>query len=136
MIELVYYSNSKVDVTSEVLSNILIKSRANNSKKHITGCLLYHNNVFLQLLEGEKEDVQNLYKIIEQDERHSNVTLLLQEDVKERRFPKWSMAFKEYHSIKYSDKHFIKEIILISKNNKKETKAINMFWNMVKQTVV
>lgn len=136
MIELVYYSNSKVDVTSEVLSNILIKSRANNSKKHITGCLLYHNNVFLQLLEGEKEDVQNLYKIIEQDERHSNVTLLLQEDVKERRFPKWSMAFKEYHSIKSSDKHFIKEIILISKNNKKETKAINMFWNMVKKTVV
>lgn len=136
MIELVYYSNSKVDVTSEVLSNILTKSRTNNSKKHITGCLLYYNNVFLQLLEGEKEEVQNLFKIIEEDKRHSNVTLLLQEDVKERRFPKWSMAFKEYHSMKPSDKQIIKDIILISKNNKKETEVIKVFWDMVKQIVV
>ena len=72
----VYYSISEEKVTEKLLSKILESSRINNLKRNITGCLLYNNKVFLQLLEGEKEDILELLDIIKKDDRHHNFTLI------------------------------------------------------------
>ena len=75
--QLVYYSISSIKITMEVIYDIREISIRNNSKKNITGCLLYHDNVFLQLLEGENENIDNLYESIQKDKRHSTVTLIM-----------------------------------------------------------
>lgn len=134
MIELVYYSISNTEITSEILSDILITSRDFNSKNNVTGCLLYHNKVFLQLLEGEKETVENLFEKIKDDKRHSNIVLI--EKVEERLFSDWSMAFHELNSSKMSINQFIKDINFYTDTTEKQTEASDMFWRMVKQIVV
>ena len=57
--ELIYYSTASPDLSTNDILNILENSRDFNSKNEITGCLLYHNNEFVQLIEGEEEAVKN-----------------------------------------------------------------------------
>ncbi|WP_339658379.1 BLUF domain-containing protein [uncultured Polaribacter sp.] len=135
MFELVYYSiiNTQKGKTSiQIMDEILSKSREFNSHKNITGCLLFRNNVFLQLLEGKKEDVQNLYSSIKKDNRHSNVTLIIEQDVEERMFPDWSMAFYESTNTNADMNQFIKNIIFFSENSDKQTEATDLFLRMAK----
>ena len=63
--ELIYNSVASPELTSKDVLDILEESRLFNSKNDITGCLLYHKGEFLQLLEGEKSIVQNIYGKIE-----------------------------------------------------------------------
>ena len=133
--QLVYYSISNIKITAEIIYDIRKLSVRNNSKRKITGCLLYHDNIFLQLIEGEKEDINNLYESIEKDKRHSAVTLVMEENVKERIFSGWSMAFHEFNSSDLNANQFIKNIDFFSKNSDKKTKSNGMFWSLAKQIV-
>lgn len=103
--KLLYASSAKSLLSNDDLMEILEKSRANNSKKDITGILLYHDGNFIQLLEGKKEDVVALYEKIGQDERHRGIIRLMDECTEVRDFPEWSMGFEEV------DKAFIEETI-------------------------
>lgn len=132
--QLVYYSISESEVTQEVLSNILDSFRKNNLKKNVTGCLIYHNKVFLQLLEGEKNDVIELIEIIKKDKRHHNFTLIINENINKRMFPGWNMAFIKQNN-KPENKNFIDSIDFFTDNIPKKTESIDLFWRMAKQIV-
>ena len=139
MFELVYYSILKTQegkTSIQIMNEILKKSREFNANKNITGCLLFRNNVFLQLLEGKKEDVQNLYQSIKRDHRHTNVTLIIEQDVKERMFPDWSMAFYESTNASSNMNQFIKNIVFFSENSEKQTEATDLFLRMAKHIIV
>lgn len=49
---------------------------------------------FIQALEGEEHDVQNLYAYIKQDDRHKQVTLLHSGPIVTRSFANWTMGFR------------------------------------------
>ena len=134
--QIVYYSISDSLIDEKTITDILEPSRVNNSKKNITGCLLYHDKVFLQLLEGEQKEVEKLYKTIKKDIRHSNVTLIIEEDINKRMFPGWSMAFHEFDKSNSSLEKFVNSIDFFSKSVPKKTEAIDLFWRMAKQIVV
>ena len=93
--EIVYHSQATTSITEVVIQEILEKSRKSNIKKKITGCLLYHKRQFLQILEGEESEVYQLYEIIKNDPRHKNVIILHAEEVTDRIFDQWTMAFKD-----------------------------------------
>ncbi|WP_397446260.1 BLUF domain-containing protein [Polaribacter sp. R77954] len=133
--QIVYYSISETEMNNVSISEILEPSRINNAKKGITGCLLYHNRVFLQLLEGEKETITDLYKIIQKDVRHSNVTLIIEESIDKRMYPGWSMAFHEFKNNSSNLDKFAQSIDFFSKNIPKKSEAIDLFWRMAKQIV-
>uniref|UniRef100_UPI0040499369 BLUF domain-containing protein n=1 Tax=Fulvivirga sp. TaxID=1931237 RepID=UPI0040499369 len=114
MFELVYNSIGNPNLTAEDKTNILNTSRDFNSKNNITGCLLYHNNQFLQILEGDKKVVQDLYLSIKRDKRHSNVNLLVEGSKKERMFSGWSVAFQEFNSDGRAENSFLSNIIVFS----------------------
>jgi hypothetical protein len=135
MQQIVYYSISETEITAQSISDIIEPSRINNTKRNITGCLLYHKKVFLQLLEGDKEAVSKLYKTIKKDKRHSNVTLIIEEDIQERMFPDWNMAFYEFQKNKSSIDKFVQSVDFFSKSVPKNTEAIDLFWRMAKQIV-
>ena len=75
----------------EILSAILIASRANNRKRDITGALICRSDIFLQLLEGPEQQVKSTYAAIQNDDRHINICHLLDQNVDKRLFPAWSM---------------------------------------------
>lgn len=45
--------------------------------------------MFIQALEGPKSDVLNLIESIKEDQRHSGLTLIYAENIKQRRYKSW-----------------------------------------------
>ena len=90
LMQLVYCSQP-FGYSLEILSAILIASRANNTKRDITGALICRSDIFLQLLEGPEQQVKSTYAAIQNDDRHINIYHLLDQNVDKRLFPAWSM---------------------------------------------
>ena len=135
MIELVYHSLANRDLTPEDISDILKQAHDFNSKNNITGCLLYHNNEFLQILEGESEVVQTLFASIEKDKRHSSVNVLVKDEKNERMFPGWSMAFNGFDSSETTRVLFRENIVAFSQFHDNPTRAVDLFFHMAKLIV-
>jgi hypothetical protein len=91
---LVYLSSTSGLLSEQQLSDILTKSQTNNHRLGITGLLLYNDGNVIQVLEGEKDTVQKLYKLICTDERHSGAFLMVEGHSATRNFPDWAMGFK------------------------------------------
>ena len=136
MIELVYYSQANADLSSEDVSKILKNSRQFNSENNITGCLLYYNNEFLQILEGEKKNVLDLFAVIKKDKRHSNVLVLGEAKKDKRIFSDWHMAFHKFDSHAEEENHFRSNIAAFSEMADKPTHVIDLFWTMAKHMAI
>ncbi|GAA0858763.1 BLUF domain-containing protein [Aliiglaciecola litoralis] len=95
MQELVYLSQTTQDFNEQELTDLLKKARANNLQKGITGLLLYNGiDMFIQVIEGEREAVIALYEKIKTDPRHTDVVMLWLDTIEKRSFPDWQMGFK------------------------------------------
>jgi hypothetical protein len=92
LVRLMYASRAVPAVDQEELNAILRKSKSANPGDGITGVLCYSGGIFLQVLEGGRSQVNRLYARILADPRHTDVELLLYEEIGERRFAGWSMG--------------------------------------------
>jgi hypothetical protein len=93
MKNLVYVSTARTMLSDDALFDILALARKNNHERNVTGVLLYSEGTFIQVLEGANGDVDAIFKKIEQDVRHKNVIVLMNEPLLERNFPNWWMGF-------------------------------------------
>ena len=73
------------------LSSIIKSAKFNNKKAQITGLLFYHNHRFVQLLEGEKAQLEQLMDKLALDKRHKNIERIVDEPLGHRYFDKWHM---------------------------------------------
>lgn len=55
--------------------------------------MLFNEDWFVQLLEGDEADVRSTFDRIAVDPRHEDVELLTEKTVASRQFPDWSMGF-------------------------------------------
>ena len=92
LVRLMYASRAVPAVDTEELHAILRQSKASNPAHGITGVLCLSDGIFLQVLEGGRSAVNRLYNRIAADPRHSDVELLLYQEISERRFAGWSMG--------------------------------------------
>ncbi len=92
LVRLLYVSQPVGPVTTTMTTLILEKSTAHNKKENITGVLCQGSGLWLQVLEGERSQVNLLYARIMSDRTHRNVELLSMEEITHRRFGQWSMA--------------------------------------------
>jgi Sensors of blue-light using FAD len=95
MYHLVYISYAVNPLREEDLVDILTTSRLYNKKNKVTGMLVYLRERFIQVLEGEYEVVNTIYKKIKEDPRHRRVTVVLEGNTRQRIFKDWSMGFKK-----------------------------------------
>jgi hypothetical protein len=94
--QLFYVSSARgKNIQKSMVDDIVRKACAYNAKVGITGILLFKGGIFVQLLEGPKDEVQSLYRKIERDHRHGNLVKLFEITDNERLFPHWSMGLKE-----------------------------------------
>ena len=98
MYSIIYRSVAKPDFGKAEIYRMLSQSRSNNEEMGITGCLLYHKNQFLQLLEGEKDEVTSLYHKILSDSRHTDILTLKEATIDQPIFLDWSMAFHDFEN--------------------------------------
>lgn len=91
--ELIYESYSQSVPTYEELDSLLKQARLKNERLGVTGMLVYHNREFIQLLEGERDVLMELYGAIQRDERHSRLRIIWESEIPERGFADWRMGF-------------------------------------------
>ncbi len=94
LVRLMYASRAVPAIDQEELVAILKQSKVNNPKLGVTGvlCACFDSRVFMQVLEGGRSAVNQLYNRIAVDPRHTDVELLSYDEISERRFAGWSMG--------------------------------------------
>ena len=90
-----YLSQSKLDWTDEAIDQLLERSKQNNATRGITGAMIYANGYFMQLIEGPQIAVDELYSAIEADPRHEVLSLLHNQEIKDRHFSDWAMEYRD-----------------------------------------
>ena len=86
------FSGSVADYLAEI-DRILATARRRNAEVSVTGAMLFNEDWFVQLLEGDKGAVHATFDRIAADTRHEEVEILFDRSTADRRFPEWSMAF-------------------------------------------
>ena len=92
---IVYVSTATRGLNTEELEELLDVSRRYNQREGITGMLLYVEGNFMQAIEGAHDRIGDLYKRLERDPRHHNITKLVDEPIAQRQFAQWLMAFRQ-----------------------------------------
>ncbi len=117
--QLIYRSKAQPNVKQEQITQIIDEAIAFNGQVGITGCLVYDRGYFLQLLEGEEDAVDQLYKKIKKDTRHSEAEILSTGYTKNRIFESWKMGYVELLSKTTGEKEEL------AKNAKKELSKVS-----------
>lgn len=78
-----YVSTASNYVTKAEIDTLLKDCVTSNKENNIAGILLYSDGNFLQVLEGEKEKVTQLYENIQADDRHHGVLKILGREISE-----------------------------------------------------
>jgi len=92
LVRCLYASRPAVPLTGSFLDSILEHSRKKNPALGVTGILCVSENLFIQLIEGGRDEISNLYNTIARDHRHEQVRLLDYEEVDRRQFGNWAMG--------------------------------------------
>ncbi len=92
LVRLLYASRAASQVDPTTIESILEQSRRSNPALGVTGILCHGGDVYMQVLEGGRRAVNELYNKIVRDPRHKEVLLLHYEEVPERRFAGWTMG--------------------------------------------
>jgi hypothetical protein len=95
MHRIIYISSSSVFFHNHELEEMLNEFRTFNTERGITGMLLYVEGDFIQVMEGEKVVLHELYDKIKSDDRHKHVITLFDGHIKTRQFPDWRMGFSK-----------------------------------------
>jgi hypothetical protein len=90
---LLYMSKSVGDLSEVDLARILESARRHNPERGITGVLLFHRGMFLQVLEGGRDDIQALVRTIESDPRNEELDVIYEDEAGQRLFRDWSMSY-------------------------------------------
>lgn len=93
MFYLIYISSATSPMDDDDLKSLLEEVRPKNLHLNVTGILIYQDGSFMQMLEGDKQTVLDLYDEICVDNRHKGVLTMMTGDIKERNFEDWSMGF-------------------------------------------
>ncbi|MFB9055745.1 BLUF domain-containing protein [Mariniflexile ostreae] len=133
MYQLTYYSKANQNISQKDISDILNISTKSNQSQGLTGCLVFIENTFIQILEGDKFKIETLYKTLLADKRHTDLVLISKGYSSKRFFPEWGMAYCPI-SDKTSEafKHFQRNLNLLLDLSQPTTNVENQFWIIVK----
>jgi hypothetical protein len=94
LVRLLYASRAVGAIDGKLVRSILECSRDHNPEHGITGLLCFQpgEDVFLQVIEGSRDEVNHLYRNLVSDPRHTDVLLLAYEEIEVRRFASWKMG--------------------------------------------
>jgi hypothetical protein len=90
--QVLYISKSTRAMSDAELHDIASKARLMNERQGITGALLFVENSFVQVIEGEDASIERLLAALRGDIRHRDLTILMDRKVACRDFKNWSMG--------------------------------------------
>lgn len=93
LVRMIYASTIANDLESDAITKIMTCSKSENKKHNITGLLYFNRRYFLQVLEGDRDTVNELFLKIAHDERHKKVIISEFVEVHQREFDSWKMGY-------------------------------------------
>lgn len=102
-IQIIYSSKAVREFDDLELAKLLEVSVQNNSRRNVTGLLLYAHGNFMQVLEGEGDVVDSIISRISNDSRHHHVNILVRTPIRAREFGKWHMGFHQLRDVSSQD---------------------------------
>ncbi|MDO6818918.1 BLUF domain-containing protein [Zobellia sp. 1_MG-2023] len=87
-----YRSLAEDSLTVKNVDEIINIAREFNPKFKITGSIIFHRNIFFQIIEGPKKEVLTLFKNICNDRRHKDIQVMWRGFKIKREFDEWAMA--------------------------------------------
>lgn len=99
LIRMVYVSTTTRPVNKDSggvqvdVGRILLQARKNNPARQIGGVLYFDNNYFFQCLEGEQQEVNQVFQKIMSDPRHTDIQTISVKHIQQRMFSNWSMKY-------------------------------------------
>jgi hypothetical protein len=112
LFSLIYTSQATTHPGAADLHSLVTCARAYNAAHHLTGVLLYSEGQYLQVLEGNRPEVEALFAKIKRDPRHHDVQVRRQEAVSRREFPHWGMGFQALPTAVFAHiQHFISPML-------------------------
>jgi len=88
-----YISNAPTLLDESELHNLFDYTVEANLKKNITGILTYKDGTFLQLLEGNNHEISTLFEKICKDNRHNNITKMIDRPIDYSIFQEYRTGF-------------------------------------------
>ena len=93
---IIYTSQASEEFSKRSLLNLLHDSRAFNTIDNISGVLMHRDSYFLQVIEGESQVIDDLFKRLLKDRRHKEVKIILDSYVDSRLFSNWAMGCTDF----------------------------------------
>ena len=87
--QLVYKSRCDANITRQDFARIRTVSALRTGELGLTGILILFGDSFVGILEGDHEDILQRMELIAVDPRHSDVEILREAGIRERRFSSW-----------------------------------------------
>ena len=91
--EIIYVSTLALHAPISSVGEIAGKSRAANRRRDITGLLIFDGSRFCQQLEGPRREVIRLLDHIRMDARHTDVEVIYDGELNERRFQNFGLGY-------------------------------------------
>ena len=128
MKHIVYVSTAIALLKDSELIDMLNDARKCNAAHNITGVLLYSEGTFIQLIEGDAKDINQLYENIVHDPRHKNVIKLIDKHLDQRSFADWTMGFASVDPHKTNDLlGYLKSIDSILESEQSAVEILKVF---------
>lgn len=86
-----YVSTANPDLGEEEITKILKQAQDYNDSRNITGFLLFSEDHFFQVIEGEKEEVISLFSRIRRDPRHSDIISFIEKPISKPAYDNYSV---------------------------------------------
>ena len=131
---IVYVSSAVKPLSLEEISYLLKRARERNKEYGVTGALLYIGGNFMQYIEGPKDNLDIIYKIIQEDGQHTGLILVSREAIESRQFGDWSMAYQTLDVEGYvgspSERKLIEMILELPNDNPSAARTVlHSFWD-------
>ncbi|WP_347924492.1 BLUF domain-containing protein [Pontimicrobium sp. SW4] len=128
---LCYVSSAKNLLSNLDIEHLFRVNKRNNTELNISGILVYNHGNFLQILEGDEQMVNMIFKKISQDQRHTNIIKLIDTTIEERIFVDYVSGFVIVENSKTLDqlKKYLKWI------KKAELNSVDKIINIVENFI-
>lgn len=90
----VYVSKAADEMSDFQLQMLASRASDRNSTVGITGLLIHAGGWFIQAIEGPSTSINLVLGRISRDNRHRDIEVLLDSEVRERMFPSWTMGVR------------------------------------------
>ena len=94
-----YISTAAELLLEEDVHALFSQTIKSNTHNDITGILIYQEGTFIQVLEGDDIFLNSLFKKIEEDPRHKQITKVLGEPIESRVFDEYLLGFSGMHKV-------------------------------------